>query len=393
MKKLITLNLILLFTILNISCSGDDSSDGNNTPEIMEVVTLSATNIEGVNVVLGGRILNNGGSPIQLRGVCWSTDGLPTRDSENYREDYINQLGEFQFAVENQLQPNTVYYARAYAANLNGGFEYGEVISFTTGNLEFLTTLPPTDILTTKATLRGHITQNPNETSEIRFVYSTSPNPTINDATTFTYVSGTDDFEVNIENLQHSTVYYVRTAIFINNTYTYGEQKEFKTTGYTGPAGGYVAYDMGEENDGWRYLELYPVTLSYNPNYTHGGAWGTYNMFIPGTTDLFGSGPQNTEIIATNDPAANCAAKLCKNAEINGYSDWFLPSAQELLLIANSLYEVNLLNIDYTWTSTQNNSDFAYTVAYNHTNSSHYLFDSYPKSFENLKIYPVRRYL
>lgn len=393
MKKIIKLSLIFLFTILNISCSSDDNYDGGDTQQNIEVVTLPASDIQGASVVLGGNVLNNGGSPLQLRGVCWSTNSLPTRDFENFREDFINELGEFQFAIENVFLPNTVYYARAYASNLNGDFEYGEVISFTTADLEFLTTLPPTEILTTKATLRGHITQGVSETSQIIFVYSTSPNPTINDASTFVYVTGTDDFEIEIENLQHSTVYYVRTVISLNGTYTYGEQKEFKTTGYTGPAGGYVAYDMGEDNDGWRYLELYPVTLSYNPNYTHGGAWGTFNMFISGTTELFGSGPQNTEIIATNDPAANCAAKLCKNAEINGYSDWFLPSGQELLLIAQSLKKVNLLHIDYAWTSTQNNSEFAYSIAYNNSNASHYLFGHYSKSVENLSIYPVRRYL
>src|SRR5690606_15556121 len=137
---------------------------------------------------------------------------------------------------------------------------------------------------------------------------------------------GTAQLELPISDLLPNTTYYVRPyaqQLLGSSEYVLGEIRQFRTTGYFGPGGGYVAYDKGEIIDGWRYLEVHPTPVNY------GGStlcsWGGSN-FISGTTDAFGDGPSNTNIIVANVSDANCAARLCDDLVRGGQSDWFLAS-------------------------------------------------------------------
>lgn len=67
--------------------------------------------------------------------------------------------------------------------------------------------------------------------------------------------------------LKPNTIYYVRGFVINRNgEYSYTEEKQFRTTGYFGPARGYVVYDKGETTDGWRYLETTSDLSIYNGN-------------------------------------------------------------------------------------------------------------------------------
>jgi hypothetical protein len=70
--------------------------------------------------------------------------------------------------------------------------------------------------------------------------------------------------------------------------------------------------------------------------------------------------------IAVLDPQVNtalAAAKYCDDLDINGYSDWYLPALDELVIISLSpaFYHYNLEISDY-WTSTEINAGEAYAV-------------------------------
>ncbi len=62
----------------------------------------------------------------------------------------------------------------------------------------------------------------------------------------------------------------------------------------------------------------------YNGTYTITGATGT----------SLGTGQANTTTIVINQGAGSYAAQLCNDLILNGYSDWYLPSKDEL----NKLY-------------------------------------------------------
>jgi len=110
----------------------------------------------------------------------------------------------------------------------------------------------------------------------------------------------------------------------------------------TGPAGGVIFYDKGSYSDGWRYLEAAPASTEWNKKQWE---WGSYNNnLIGGTSTGIGSGKSNTAIIVTwlnNHSEKDRAAQLCDAlvVENNGvtYSDWFLPSKDELNLMYENL--------------------------------------------------------
>ncbi|MCX6736538.1 MAG: hypothetical protein NTW73_00385, partial [Candidatus Parcubacteria bacterium] len=125
----------------------------------------------------------------------------------------------------------------------------------------------------------------------------------------------------------------------------------------TGPAGGIIFYDKGYESDGWRYMEVFQYGKVY-------GFWGMapcYGTDIPGADGTAtGTGHQNThDMIAAG--CGNVAQKV-HGVLINGYSDWFLPSKDELNKIyVNTqsgtdengvVYTPNHFDYDHMWGNT-----------------------------------------
>jgi len=102
----------------------------------------------------------------------------------------------------------------------------------------------------------------------------------------------------------------------------------------TGPAGGFIFYiNPNYLTDGWKYLEAAPTDQTTTTD------WGCAGDPIPGSDGTaMGTGQQDTTAILTNCSTANIAARLTSgDLYSNGFTDWFLPSQDEL----NKMY-VNL---------------------------------------------------
>lgn len=94
------------------------------------LTTADVTQITQTTAVSGGEIIDDGGSRVTSRGICWSIDKTPTlRDNKRSRG---SDIGNFTASIA-RLESGTTYYVRAYATNRNGT-AYGTVKSFTTAS-------------------------------------------------------------------------------------------------------------------------------------------------------------------------------------------------------------------------------------------------------------------
>jgi hypothetical protein len=112
--------------------------------------------------------------------------------------------------------------------------------------------------------------------------------------------------------------------------------------GDRGPAGGIIFYDKGNNSDGWRYLEAGPVDLQ-------NAAWVADRKSVAGTGTGIGSGKRNTELTIAALGDSGKAAQLCKAYTQGWYSDWFLPSKDELDLMYKNLKQNNLGGFWSVW--------------------------------------------
>lgn len=249
------------------------------------------------------------------------------------------------------------------------------------------------DIYPTYVKFEGVITQDGTSTRAPGFVYSTSTNPSVgNNEQVTKFVTGSTTFEVFSLDLQPNKTYYVRGFVQKSDgSYIYTPESTFKTTGYFGPGGGYVAYDKGESTNGWRFMEVHPVSLNYS-SAGYGGNWGNSAQFVSGTYPDFGKGKENTDIIVNATSAANCAAKLCKNLVRNGLNDWYLPSSEELLKMNVELRKANIFIPIDAWTSTENNLNFAYATYSTNAQPSVPILTPNGSKLNSRGIIPARRY-
>ena len=99
--------------------------------DVPVLTTSAVSELTPVSALSGGDITYDGGSPIILRGVCWSTNPGPTVDLPTRTVDGEG-IGVFTSSLTD-LSAGTTYYVRAYATN-SFGTSYGNEITFRTYN-------------------------------------------------------------------------------------------------------------------------------------------------------------------------------------------------------------------------------------------------------------------
>lgn len=91
--------------------------------------------------------------------------------------------------------------------------------------------------------------------------------------------------------------------------------------------------------------------------------WGCYNTLIDDTQIGIGTGQENTlKIISTCRSAgsSNIAARLCNELVLEGYTDWYLPSKEELNLLYENKEIIGGYEHGYYWSSSEMDSHFAW---------------------------------
>jgi len=285
----------------------------------------------------------------------------------------------------NNLEPNTNYYARAYMGN-STGFDYGEVFSFTTNQFE----LPQIEL--EEALIRrlnydtSFIDANYDSLPQFRFrgdfsisvlslgdasnapiglVWSFDSEPDLNDYSINTwwgsisspgnFNSSQDWFWTSEPQMIPNTDVFIRAYIIANGVVIYSNEIMVHTQGAEGEfgsAGGYIVYDKGVTTDGWRYLEIAPNQL---PDSSQWGCVDFAFSSISWLSEEAGFGQENTDLIVQECTEPGIAADRCTDYSFGGYSDWFLPSWKEGVIMvssASALEDIPDLPGEY-WTSTE----------------------------------------
>jgi len=189
--------------------------------------------------------------------------------------------------------------------------------------------------------------------------WSESPNPTIaNSTTSQSYVNY--KFSSSMTGLRYNVTYYVR-AYATNQAGTgYGNVFSFTTTADTFAIGqkyqgGYIFY-----LDATRHHGLIASTHDQAKI-----AWGNPNIATGATGSEVGTGKTNTALILAALGSGDYAAYYCGNQSIDGYSDWFLPSKDELQLMRTNLSDYShgdFSSYSRYWSSTESSATNAWLV-------------------------------
>lgn len=109
------------------------------------------------------------------------------------------------------------------------------------------------------------------------------------------------------------------------------------------------------DSTGQHGLIAAPVDQSIN------APWGCEGTLV-GTDSRYGKGAQNTIAIEAACSTPGTAADICANLSLNGYDDWYLPSAVELyLLYINQNYVGSFANVErHYWSSSEYDNMDAY---------------------------------
>lgn len=364
------------------------SNNGSNELEITAtgygaptVTTSNVSSITANSATCGGNVTADGGTAVTDRGLCWGTTNNPTLESGSHQG---NGTGTGSYTVMlSGLTPNTIYYVRAYATNARGT-SYGEQKQFTTQTgLPTVAINTVTNITATSAVCGGSISSNGGyAVSDKGLVWSTSQYPTVND-NHISLGSGDAPFTGSMTNLSIGTTYYVRAYATNSQGTAYSSQQSFTTSNglptvttaipirneLSVTTGGIVTNDGGytvtERGVCWSTTPLPDLSPSHNHT-TNGSGTGTFSAFFtlpaPGVyyirayaTNSVGTsyGEQQTVNHPYNDlptfsfnghtyrvapPATNVmnwsdANSYCDSLTLYGYTDWRLPTQDELSIM------------------------------------------------------------
>lgn len=331
----------------------------SSTIPILQTNKISNVDTLGQKMSLNGLVLHPGGSSITESGFVYATKMGPSiSDSKLKSTDLTTE-----FTAEFNFQLGVLYYVNTYAINSHG-VAYGEEIQVKIDRAKpKLKTSEVTEIDSTSAVGGGNVLTNGGIAILSKgMCWSTNPYPTINDNFT-NDGSGLGVFSSTMTGLLPSTTYFCRSYATTSEGVTYGNIYSFKTVVsklYIGMQykGGILFYLNPNKVGGGLIVISDDLSTSY--------AWGCSGINVSSATNTgVGSGIPNTDAILSVC-SGQSAAKLCNDLVYGTYSDWYLPSMEELAIMYNSIKATGLetFSSGYYWSSNQKDANTAFRYGF-----------------------------
>ncbi len=166
-----------------------------------------------------------------------------------------------------------------------------------------------------------------------------------------------------------------------NNSLSLGSLSTSKRNGYSVRCiQGSVGFVIGQNYGGGIIFYIDSTgqhgLISATSDQTAGAMWGCYGTLIGGTSLAIGTGQANTTAIVNGCSEPGMAAGICNDLVLNGYSDWFLPSQDELyqMYLQRSVIGGFATIGDY-WSSTEWHSDSSFGI--NFGSGNQYMYFKY----------------
>ena len=213
----------------------------------LDVLTFNASDISPISANLWGNIRQNN-VPVRERGICWSTTEFQVENNtETANVNYVAaNTDDERYFVTLDVNFNTTYYFCAYGKNSAGVIYYGDVLSFTTPdiNVPIFAIDDATNITEASATISGTVTLDYEYRADYRlkcgFLVSKShTEPTletneINEDLSVTLGAHLTDDDVVLPlnatfDLEPDTQYYYRIYAENEKGLVYSEVKTFTT--------------------------------------------------------------------------------------------------------------------------------------------------------------------
>ncbi len=322
-----------------------------STPTVSSTATV--TSITGTTAVGGGTITSDGGATVTSRGLVWGTSS----GSSTYSIAAGTGTGTFTTSISG-LSIGTTYFVRAFATN-SVGTSYGSEVSFATPNTATVASTITSTITSSTAILGGVLSSTGGATTSIGIMYSTSSNFGTYTTTTINANAAVGtSYTTTITGLAELTTYYAKS--FATNTIgtTYGPTINFTTPAIplsvgTNYQGGIIFYIFQSNDPGYVAGQTHGLisatTNQGNVTWHNGSAINT-----GATSTSIGSGLANTiSIINYQGTGTSHAAGLARAYRGGGYSDWYLPSLDELnVMFVNRNIIGGFIASDY-WSSSE----------------------------------------
>lgn len=282
------------------------------------VYLSSVSSVGFESAILYGHIVEVGLPPYSEYGFVVGQTFKPTVSESLQTITFpASNSNEFNHRI-NGLLPRNSYYVRAYATNSNGTV-YSNELKFSTRTPEdpVITTLTPSNIYETGATMRGTVQSagNPEFIRKGFVVSSSNDKPTLNNSSGWT-ISGskTGIYTLDLIGFPENNTNYVRAFAITPYDTVYYNVVQFVT------------------KSPYKVIGNLGVRLEDEYDYEY----GEYKM------------------------SHYSANRVCDKLVLGDYDDWHLPTVDELKVVYAHRNEIGGFHPDIYWTSTKNKDEENY---------------------------------